>query len=371
MPFFRSLLLALVAGLLLAAPVVAQDEQTETFTQGAMLENIGNQIIMPLHTAFYQRVANLHNLAQAFTDDPTQEHLAALQQQWRTTVLLWEQVKIFRLGRAFVTHARIANETPPNVDFIESLIAEPRIIDADFIGTFGSNMIGLHTLEYLLFNSGAPENVLARYTEGDAGAQRRRYLLIVTDILEQDTSALLEMWSPDGQNYLRTFIVSDNPTSVRQSTSMLANEMIFSLEQVVQMSLHEPLGMGTGIVRPVAVPAPYSGFSMPMIQGFFEAFRATFNGNIEGQTGLGFDDYLNSLDVMYNGVPMADEINREIDDILVAIEAVQQPMEIVLNETPDKITTIYEEARDLVLLMKIDMMTNLGLTITFTDSDGD
>ena len=74
---------------------------------------------------------------------------------------------------------------------------------------------------------------------------------------------------------------------------------------------------------------------------------------------------------MYNDVPMADEINREIDDILVAIDDVNQPMDVALNETPDKITTIYDEARDLVLLMKIDMMTHLGLTITFTDSDGD
>jgi len=371
MSIARSLLLALIAGLLLAAPALAQDEQEEAFTQGAMLENIGNQIIMPLHTAFYQRTAALHNLAQAFADDPTAESLQALQQQWRGTVLLWEQVTIFRLGRAFVNHSRIANETPPNVEFIESLIAEPRIIDAEFIGTLGSNMIGLRTLEYLLFNSGAPDDVLARFSEGNSGAQRRRYLLIVTEVLQQDAQALLDMWSPDAQNYLRTFIVSDDPTSVRQSTSMLANEMIYSMENVVQMSLHEPLGMGTGIVRPVAVPAPYSGFSMPMIRAYFEAFRATFNGNVEGQTGLGFDDYLNNLGVMYNDLPMADEINREIDEILLAIDAVDQTMDIALNETPDKITTIYEEARDLVLLMKIDMMTHLGLTITFTDSDGD
>ncbi|MCA9906796.1 MAG: imelysin family protein, partial [Anaerolineae bacterium] len=299
---------------------------------------------------------------------PTEDGLQALQDGWRSTALLWEQLAPFRLGRAFVAYSHIANETPPNVDFIEALIAEATPIDAAYIDTFGSNMVGLRTLEYLIFDSGAPgAGLLERFTAGQPGEQRRNYVVAVTDMLRQDAATLLEMWSPDGQNYLRTFIVSDNPTSVRQSTSLLVNEMLYSLENVVQMSLFEPLGSGTGVVRPVAVPAPYSGLSLPLIRSYFESLRAIYTGSYGDVDGLGLDDYLASLDA----AALAETIDSQIDAVLAAIDAVETPMATALEQTPEQITAIYDQARALVTLMKLDLISRLGLTITFSDSDGD
>jgi predicted lipoprotein len=35
------------------------------------------------------------------------------------------------------------------------------------------------------------------------------------------------------------------------------------------------------------------------------------------------------------------------------------------------VQTLYDECRDLVIIMKTDMTSQLGVTITFSDADGD
>ena len=88
--------------------------QNDSFDRRAMLENIGNNIILPLHEAFLQQVTALQGAAHTFRDAPTEENLLVMQQAWRVTCGKRSTCSAGRL--TFVYYSCIENDllSPPN-----------------------------------------------------------------------------------------------------------------------------------------------------------------------------------------------------------------------------------------------------------------
>lgn len=348
--------------------------QNESFDRRAMLENIGNNIILPLHQAFLEQVTALQAAAHAFRDAPTEDNLLVMQQAWRDTSTLWEKVNLFKLGRlTFVYHSRIENDLPIATQIIDDIINGSDPFDENSISVFGSNVIGLRTVEYLTFDPAEGNaRVLANFTSEPSASRRMLYLMITVDDLFASAEQIWQIWSPDYQNYVAGFIDADDASSVLESIVMLTNQMISRLEAVTNVSIGWPIGTVAGSIQPDLVQARYSGYSVEQIRSFFEILRDTFNGDSEAGAGLGFDDYLNAVGAMYNDVPLADAINTEISHIFETLDTLDDaPLrDIILNDTP-RVQTLYEESRDLVIVLKVDMTSQLGITITFSDADGD
>jgi predicted lipoprotein len=348
--------------------------QTDSFDRRAMLENIGNNIILPLHEAFLEQVTALQAAAHAFRDAPSEDNLLVMQQPWRDTSFLWEKVNMFKLGRlTFVYHSRIENDSPIAIQIINDIINGTDPFDESSISVFGSNVIGLRTVEYLTFDPAEGNaRVLANFTTEASASRRMLYLMITVDDLFASAEQIWQIWSPEYQNYVADFIDADDASSVQESIVMLTNQMLITLESVTNISIGWPVGTVAGTIQPDLVQARYSGYSIEQIRSFYEILRATFNGDSDVGAGLGYDDYLNAVGAMYNDVPLADAINTEIDHIFATLDTMNDaPLrDLIINDTP-RVQTLYDESRDLVIVMKVDMTSQLGVTITFSDADGD
>ena len=60
-----------------------------------------------------------------------------------------------------------------------------------------------------------------------------------------------------------------------------------------------------------------------------------------------------------------------MDNTLAALRAIDPPLSRAVTEAPDTVQTAYDEARFLVVLLKSDMGNQMGVTVTFNDTDGD
>lgn len=348
--------------------------QPETFSRRAMLQNLADEIILPLHETFFEQTEALRTAVHDFLMNPSLESLNALQEAWRVESLLWHQVRLFNVGRlTFVYHSRIANNAPIATQIIDEFINGKTLIEPNAVGVFGSNVVGVRTVEYLIFDPvGGNEAILAKFVDDPNAIYRAQYLLLTVDDLHKTVGELLHMWSPDGLNYADQFVEDDDPSSVQESISMLVNAMVNSLETTVNMTIGWALGTEAGgEVQPQIVEARYSGYSIPQITSFFEMLRDTFNGQSAAGDGLGFDDYLDFLGAQYDDLPLSEAINRQIDAVLEALAAIDEPLETALITHPELVQQVYDEGRRLVVLMKADMVSQLGITITFSDSDGD
>lgn len=340
--------------------------EAQSFDRRAMLESLVINTIVPLHEDFLAETESLNTVAQAFQADPTEETLSAFQGGWHSTSTAFERVQIYRFQRLMPYLTQI-DSSPANIPFIEGYmdVEEIGTIDAEFAEFLGSSSKGLPTLEYLIF----ADDALAQLT---ANQNRLDYSAALAAVLNRVAAILLDEWTLGNEGYGDRFVNADDAgDDVRSSLSMLTNEMIAELEDVAQFWLGEPLGYRTGgEPQPDLVEAPYSQASVDKLIANLEGFQMAFNGMKPDET-LSLADYLDFLGATFEGEPLAEVINAQVEIAITTLQAIDAPLQTAVLEETELVETAYIEARTLLRLVKTDMANQLGVTVTFSDNDGD
>ena len=370
---FFLIFLTSCGGAVVTATAVPQPTHTPPgFDRQALLENITNQIVIPAHEAFAARAEELATAVAAFTAKPTSETLAAAQDAWRAATVARTSLLTFRVGLVddSLLHTRLDNR-PARTTFIEETVAGTVTIADAFIESIGSSSIGLGALEYLLFDpEGGNDALLARYTTAENADRRRVYLLAVAQNLPVKATALLHVWTPDGQNYAQAFIAADmDGGELQGSMNMLVNQMIADLEEIITTRLGKPTGnTSSGQARPDLVESPFAFWSLPRIKAMLGMIHTLYTGG----DGLGFDSYLDFLEAeSAEGAPLSQMIDAQFSTTLAAFDAIEGTLHAVVTNHPDQVNAAYEEVRTLLVLIKVDLANHLGVTLTFNDNDGD
>lgn len=342
--------------------------QPPTFDRSAMLENITQQLILPAHQNFVATLANLEATVIAFDETPNLATLAAVQEAWLAANLSRMAILPFRLGPIddSLLHNRLDNR-PPRLAFIEEeLIGGTETLTSDYLDSVGSSSVGLAAMEYLLFDpAGGNPTILANYTTHPQSGRHRELLLALAQNLHQKGQQLAQVWA----DYAQPFIEADMDNGeVQGSMNMLVNQMIADIEEIIATRLGKPSGQrSNGAIRPDLVEAAYSQASLPRILATLEGEQAAFNGG----DGPGFDDYLNYLEATYQDEPLSSAINAQFERSLTALQAINGPLEQAVAQDLPHVEAAMAEIEKLLLLLKVDMTNQLGVTLTFNDNDGD
>lgn len=355
---------------------IAQDsaaQAQDTFDRQAMLESIVNHVILPGFEAFVEESAALEAAINAFAADPSVETLEAAQAAWETAANRWEEVTIFSLGlRLMALHNQIS-KLPVNSSFIEDFIAGEMELNEAFIDSTGSTSKGLPAIEYLLFSqTRSSDDIVRDFTTGDNAQRRLQYLTALGENLHNEAQELYLFWSPDGENFAQDFIDADmEGGDVQGSINMLANEIFFYIENILQVRLGRPSGIiSGGDPRPEMAESIPSGHSMDNMLHNLIGLQRLFNGGTEDEH-IGFDDYLDFLGATYEGEPLSDVINARFDETIALFQAVEMPLFYAVEQEPEAIAEAYSSLRNLLIPVRVDMASHLTITITFTDADGD
>lgn len=352
--------------LLLLAGCGGKEAETE-FTRRGMLENVVNGVVLPLNADFVTQTAVLQSAAHTFQTEPTAANLEALQNEWRAASDLWQMAQLYEFDRMMVLHNQIA-KTPTDEEFIEDVLARGLTgLDEDFVESVGSTAKGLPAIEYFVFDSmGDDEAVLAQLSNEPA---RLEYMVGAADNLHSKAQEVQAYWLPEGNGYANTFINADGGgETFNSSVSMLTNQMVAVLEIAIREKLGRPLGAATGEgVQPAFVEAGLSGHSLAHIRRNVESVEQACTGG----AGLGLDDYLDYLGAEIEGRPLSEAIAEQFSATYAALDAVEPPLATAVVEDTASVQSAYDELRQLLILIKVDMANQLGVTITFNDSDGD
>ncbi len=358
--------IVLIIGFVVGCSSPQESAPTE-FTRQAMLENLVNGVILPLQEEFVAQTAVLETAAITFSSDPTAANLQTLQDEWRKTDNLWQEAHLYEFDRMMVLHNQIAKH-PADAEFINDILARDLTgLDNDFIESIGSPAKGLSAIEYLIFaEDGNNDTAFAQLTSSQS---RMEYTVAATQNLHDKAQEAQTYWLPEGNDYANTFINADGGgETFNSSLSMLNNQMVAVLEIAIREKLGEPSGIADGDgPHPKLVEAGLSGNSLAQIQHDLTTVENVFTGG----DGLGFDDYLDYLDAESEGVPLSQKINEQFAATHAALDAIEPPLATAVTDNPAAVQTAYDEMRELLILIKVDMANQLSVTITFNDSDGD
>jgi predicted lipoprotein len=250
---------------------------------------------------------------------------------------------------------------PINTHFIEDFLIEEATIDSSFVASTGSKAKGLATVEYFLFDPALTNaEIIDRLS---AAPKRMAYLVAASEEVAAKAAELYNMWAPDGGNQIQALTEADfSGNNVQGSISMLANEMIVLAERINKDKLDYPLRGILAEAQPEAVESAYARESIPLIIRNLESMQELFT--------VGFNDYLDFLQTDTTA-PLAPRINAQIAQIITMLAAFDMPLQDAVVEDPDAVRATRDAVRALIVLLKVDMANQLGITVTFGDNDGD
>ena len=347
------------------------------YNRQGLLQNIGNNIIIPSYNNLVNSATNLHNACITFNSNPNQVNLDSLQSKWRQTASAWKKCEVFRFGpSAEIGQSYYANidTYPNNSTDIENNLFTASTIDSTFIANKGTSVKGLPALEYLLFDrTNGDSYILNKFTGVDYLTQKRKeYLSALTINIKGKTKALYNSWITSNGNYITTFIANDG-NGLSSSIGYLVNELSYLIEIMKNDKLNVPLGSkNSGVAQPNAVEAAQSESSINHLKDNLNSIENAYLGNGSIKTdSTGFDDLLKYLAVKSNDTLLTQKIKLQFANTHAAINAIEAPMQNAVTNNPKSLQTASEELKKLLALFKIDMATALGITITFNLNDGD
>lgn len=340
------------------------------FDRGAMLRNLSENVAYPLVQDVSAQSDLLVQRVYDFRNNPTPETLTALREQWISTKLAWERSEVVALDADMALLTQI-DKWPSNENFIEDFIVEESVINVAFVAGSGSTSKGLPAVEYFIFDADAEDAaIVTRLQE----PQRMAYLVAAAENVRDNIHTLQTFWSPEGGNYVATFASAElDDGNLQSSVSMSVNEIVAVLEGMIQKEIAVPLGSKSyGEPFPTAAEGWRSLSSTSNLIANLEGVRLILTGDHpDGTEGVGLNDYLDALDAMSGDIPLSEAINTQMDKAMAALQAIDEPLTVAIESDKEAVEQARDELRALLVLIKNDMASHLGVTITFNDSDGD
>jgi len=340
------------------------------FDRAALLENYGSSIILRAYETLESDVDALDASAQAFVDAPSAATLADVRDDLKAARMAWQDASLFQFGPAESLTLRSAlNTYPTDEQKIDDNIASGAY-------TLGSNddraAGGFPALGYLLYSAGAPDAEIVDAYTSDANADGRgTYLLDNVAFVQQNVEQVVTEWSPDGGDHLGTFTSEANAgTDVGSSLGMLINAYVKHYERFLRDGkIGIPAGVrSAGVPRPASTEAAHGGYSLDLAIANLQATKRLYLGETPGgQDGTGLDDNLQAL----GADDLDTAIVTAIDEAISALDTLSDPLSDQIDSNNDPVLDAFQEMQDVVVLLKADMTSVLGITITFQDNDGD
>lgn len=337
------------------------------FDRAAMLQNYGNNNIIPSYNALQATVNELQNSITTFTETPTEANLTSAQEDLKEARLAWQDASIFQFGPAESVVLRTSvNTYPADTNQIQS-----NIESGDYtLGSVANQAAaGFPSLGYLLHGIGSDnQEIVAEYVASNNASNRRTYLQDNIVFIKTNVDAVSSEWS---DSFIDTFLSEQNAgTDVGSSLGQLVNSLVLHYERFLRDGkIGIPAGVrSAGVPRPTSTEAFYAEYSVELAIANLQAVKRLFLGNnLNGNEGLGLDDNIEALDA----AELTTQIVTEIDQAIAALQQLNDPLSETIENNNDPVLTAFTEMQDVVVLLKADMASLLGITITFQDNDGD
>jgi len=346
------------------------DLSDSDFDRALMIQNYGNNVILPSYNALQERVDDLQSSITDFSENPTTENLSSAQEELKQARLAWQDANLFQFGPAESNALRTSvNTFPADTDQIES-----NIDSGDYtLGTLSNTAAaGFPTLGYLLHGIGnSDEEIVSQYVDDSNAENRTQYLQDNITFIKNNIDNVVTEWGSNGGDFISTFVSEENAgTDVGSSLGQLVNALVLHYERFIRDGkIGIPAGVrSAGVPRPEATEAFYAGYSVELAIANTRAAKRLFLGNnLNSEEGVGLDDNIEALDAS----ELSDQIVTDFDEAIAALQNLNDPLSENIENNNEPVLDAFSELQNLVVLMKADMASILGVTITFQDNDGD
>ncbi|MCW5907044.1 MAG: imelysin family protein [Chitinophagales bacterium] len=333
-------------------------KKKDDFNRTELLNSMYTMVIQPGYTGLKDASATLQTAANSFLTSPDSASLSNLKDAFYVAYANLQYVEALDFSSESALRNDL-NSFPSDTAQIDNNIAS---------GSYNLSTVnnlrakGFPALDYLLYGKPHAQTI----SDFSGNANRKQYLTDVVSDIVSKANAASNWWNAN-----KTTFVNASGTDVGSSVGMLVNDMSFEMERNRRERVGTPLGyvglIFGGSVAPQTTEAYYSGYSKEMFLENLKGLAALYSG----AGGVGFDDYLTHLGADYNGTPLANEISTQFVKVRTAAEQIPVPFSQAVTTHNAEMQTLFLELKKLTVLIKVDMSSQLGVIINYSDNDGD
>lgn len=336
-------------------------DNNNTYDRTEMLSHFADDIIIKKYRGAQTTASVLRDNIALLKSDPTTATVLSCREALDSTYLWWQYIAHLEFGPAEEVSLRgNVNVYPTDTAQIHKNI-NTGIYD---LGTAdNTDAKGLPAICYLLYGVGESPNERADYFSNNPDAIN--YLAAITDDYLKKLSPIVLSWKGD---YAVEF-KSRKGTDAGSSTSLLYNSLVSHAERYFRDGkLGIPSGKRTlGETLPEKTENYYAGKSMPLAVANLKAIYSFFSASEK----VSFYHYLTALNAKYKGQLLADVIDAQFKTAIDKLEAIPDPLSITVDSNMPIIDAAYVEIQKLMVLLKTDVPSALGVLINYQDNDGD
>jgi hypothetical protein len=339
-----------------------------------VLRDLGDVVIVPVYREFHARAQALTSAARAMCQAPAAASLDAAQDAWLAARGPWKQSEAFAFGPVVDLRADTAVDFwPIRVSSIEAELAKTDPVPEGYAAALGDTVKGLPVLEYLLFDpAGDDAAVLARLADTAGQATRTcAYAVALAVDVEARARALVDAWDPAKGDFAgelaRAGVDSQTYPERARAINAVVNAFVLLVQEVEGVKLATPLGLrNAGEPQPELAESWRSDGSRQDMLDNLAGVRSMYMTSYAGRTGVSFHDAVAALDADLDAAIVA-----QLDATEAAVAAITLPLDQAVIDTPALVNAAFESSKELFRLMAVDMATVLGVTLGFSDNDGD
>ena len=320
-----------------------------------VLEDLADEVIVPA----YERLAvSTEALAGATAElcstlDP--DALATARRALEQARADWSYSEAVWVGPVMERRSWAVIDWPISAAEIEELIADSSVeIDYDRLARrIGADQRGLGAVDYLL---GPPGGAAL-----DDLADRRRcaYLAGVAEVAAAEAALLPADWTADfeGEGPYRAVFADPDGTGLDD----VVNDAVFLLEAITDLELGIALGEMGAEADPSRIAEGPAGLGAADLAGKLEGLRAVL---------IGADETPGGLSPLLGG-DLTGRLAAQLASAAAAVAAIEPPLLDAVAVSPQTVGAARAAIKDLQVTVATEVVSRLGVTIGFSDADGD
>lgn len=345
-----------------------------SFDRKAMLANFADNIIKPGYASFKIKFDLMKLRSEGFLNAPTVSGLQQFRAAWKDAYLEWQKVEMFEVGPAEDVMLRSHfNIYPFNVSKAEANINSGSY-NLDEAGQIATK--GFPALDYFLNGTGTDDaTIVVWFSEPNKAAGRIKYVREILSHMSQKLAFVVNSWNG---GYRDTFI-NNAGTDAASSTAKLVNAYILNYERFIRSGkIGIPAGiMGSSLITPS--PEKLEAFyirdlskelAIAAQQAALDFYRGKYYTSLS--TGSCFKTYFAALGSKgSDGRLLADILDEKFEKALSKLNGIQPDFYQQIQTDRTKMVAVFEEMQLAVRFLKLDMTSAMGISISYTDNDGD
>lgn len=333
------------------------------------------QQILPAYAGYLTQVRHLDEIAGELGTHP--ERLEELKQQYATAFLSLQDLIIFdqpyfvsQLYGLYTVSARFPVNRVQLEDAVRNRYTAEALMERLDRGVLSPNALGYAALDYLLY-SGRVD------LTSEAGSEYRAFLPALTRMLRKQAEAVYAFYEKGGEDFVR-----NDDFSVGGSLNVVLNLLMSNFEANIRTA---KVGIPVGIYgvsvhqpEPMTVEAYYhrEGLSTRLLVRSLQAFQRFYDGYPYGEVSAK-NGALSFATMLGEHLPPSKrtEILQKMEQVFTALHAEldDETADLArLAETPEgteKLKRVYAELQKVVGILKTEVVSALGLTVTYSDGE--